>query len=123
MPHVGKRPIVDLRGDDVETVVDRRGSLRLFLARTDRLENADAVPLERESTMVVVPPNAAERVPDSNVSQVVDSPNVFSMCVWQSTPPGKTNRPCASITFTSGPAGSASPIATTRPSSSIRSAT
>ena len=46
--------------------------------------------------MVVVRPNAAALVPVSKVSQVVDWPNLFSKCVWQSTPPGIVSKPVAS---------------------------
>jgi hypothetical protein len=43
-----------------------------------------------KSTMVVVPPHAAARVPVSKVSAAVVPPNGISMCVWPSTPPGRT---------------------------------
>lgn len=40
--------------------------------------------------MVVVPPQAAARVPVSKVSEAKVPPNGSSMCVWASTPPGMT---------------------------------
>ena len=51
-----------------------------------------------KSTMQVVPPNAAARVPVSNVSEDSVPPNGISMWVWGSTPPGITSRPAASMT-------------------------
>ena len=43
--------------------------------------------------IVVVPPQAAARVPVSNVSDAVVPPNGSSMCVWTSMPPGITYLP------------------------------
>ena len=51
-----------------------------------------------KSTMLVVPPNAAARVPVSKVSDDSVPPNGISMWVWGSTPPGSTRRPVASMT-------------------------
>ena len=51
-----------------------------------------------KSTMLVVPPNAAARVPVSKVSDDSVPPNGISMWVWGSTPPGSTSRPVASMT-------------------------
>ena len=51
-----------------------------------------------KSTMVVVPPQAAARVPVSKVSDANVPPNGSSMWVWTSTPPGTTSLPVASIT-------------------------
>src|SRR5690606_32241909 len=51
-----------------------------------------------KSTIVVVPPQAAARVPVSNVSDAFVPPNGSSMCVWQSTAPGITYLPVASTT-------------------------
>src|SRR3954468_23812652 len=51
-----------------------------------------------KSTMVVVPPQAAARVPVSNVSEAWVPPKGLSMCVWPSMPPGMTYFPLASIT-------------------------
>ena len=50
-----------------------------------------------KSMMVVVPPNAAARLPVSNVSLAKVPPNGSSMCVWGSIPPGITHLPLASI--------------------------
>jgi hypothetical protein len=43
-----------------------------------------------KSTMEVVPPNAAARVPVSKSSAEVVPPNGMSRWVWQSIPPGMT---------------------------------
>jgi hypothetical protein len=43
-----------------------------------------------KSTIVVVPPHAAARVPVSNVSDAVVPPKGISMWVCPSTPPGTT---------------------------------
>src|ERR687898_2117691 len=51
-----------------------------------------------KSTIVVVPPQAAARVPVSNVSEALVPPNGSSMWVWTSTPPGSTYLPAASTT-------------------------
>ena len=50
-----------------------------------------------KSTMDVVPPKAAARVPVSKVSLANVPPNGSSMCVWTSMPPGMTYFPVASI--------------------------
>ena len=47
--------------------------------------------------MVVVPPQAAARVPVSNVSDAKVPPKGSSMCVCTSMPPGTTYLPVASI--------------------------
>src|SRR4051794_31119075 len=52
-----------------------------------------------KSTIVVVPPQAAARVPVSNVSDAFAPPNGISMWVCASTPPGITYFPPASITL------------------------
>ncbi|GAA3150730.1 hypothetical protein GCM10017687_80450 [Streptomyces echinatus] len=52
-----------------------------------------------KSTIVVVPPQAAARVPVSKVSAAVVPPKGISMWVWPSTPPGMTYLPVASMTF------------------------
>jgi hypothetical protein len=51
-----------------------------------------------KSTIVVVPPQAAARVPVSKVSDANVPPNGSSMCVCASTPPGITYFPVASMT-------------------------
>ena len=50
-----------------------------------------------KSMIVVVPPNAAARVPVSNVSVANVPPNGSSMWVCASMPPGMTYLPVASI--------------------------
>src|SRR5579859_6652476 len=55
--------------------------------------------------MVVVPPQAAARVPVSKVSAENVPPNGISMCVCASIPPGSTYFPVASMTWSAaGPA-------------------
>src|SRR5215467_739530 len=56
-----------------------------------------------KSMIVVVPPNAAARVPVSNVSLANVPPNGSSMWVCASTPPGITYLPVASTTCTPSP--------------------
>ncbi|GGY06283.1 hypothetical protein GCM10010510_60320 [Streptomyces anandii JCM 4720] len=51
-----------------------------------------------KSTIVVVPPQAAARVPVSKVSEAKVPPKGSSMWVWASTPPGMTYFPVASTT-------------------------
>ncbi len=51
-----------------------------------------------KSTMEVVPPQAAARVPVSKVSLANVPPNGISMWVCASIPPGMTSLPAASIT-------------------------
>ena len=50
-----------------------------------------------KSMMVVVPPQAAARVPVSKVSEAKVPPKGSSMWVWASTPPGMTYLPVASM--------------------------
>ena len=52
-----------------------------------------------KSMIVVVPPQAAARVPVSKVSAENVPPNGISMCVCTSMPPGSTYLPVASITW------------------------
>src|SRR3954453_19563237 len=58
-----------------------------------------------KSMIVVVPPNAAARVPVSKVSEAAVPPNGSSMCVCASMPPGTTSFPVASMTCSSGMSG------------------
>src|SRR5689334_22119302 len=51
-----------------------------------------------KSTMLVVPPKAAARVPVSKSSAEVVPPKGISRCVWASMPPGMTYIPAASMT-------------------------
>jgi len=76
----------------------------------------------QKSTIVVVPPNAADTVPEVKSSQLTVPPNGISMCVWGSIAPGSTYLPAASITR-SASAGSDRPIIATCSSSTSRSAT
>ena len=55
-----------------------------------------------KSTMHVVPPCAAARVPVSKVSEVSVPPKGIWWWVWGSTPPGMTSRPAASMTRSAG---------------------
>ena len=59
---------------------------------------------------IVVPPNAAEVVPEVKSSQVTVPPNGISMWVWGSIAPGITYLPPASITRSASPSSEA-PIA------------
>src|ERR671916_510537 len=56
--------------------------------------------------IVVVPPQAAARVPLSKVSEALVPPNGSSMWVWASMPPGMTYLPVASTTESTRPARS-----------------
>ena len=61
-----------------------------------------------KSMMVVVPPQAAARVPVSKVSEANVPPNGISMCVCTSIPPGSTYLPVASMTWSAASANGAS---------------
>ncbi len=65
-----------------------------------------------KSTIVVVPPQAAARVPVSNVSTEKVPPNGISMWVCASMPPGSTYSPSASMTW---PAAAAQATAVSLP--------
>ena len=56
--------------------------------------------------IVVVPPQAAARVPVSKVSEAAVPPNGSSMWVWASMPPGMTYLPVASMTVSTDAARS-----------------
>src|ERR1035441_8453938 len=58
-----------------------------------------------KSTMVVVPPKAAARVPVRKSSALVVPPKGMSRWVWQSMPPGRTYMPAASMTVTNDGSG------------------
>ena len=68
----------------------------------------------QKSISVVVPPKAAETVPDVKSSQVVVPPKNISMCVCGSIAPGITYFPAASITL-SADTSSDSPSSETVP--------
>ncbi len=72
-----------------------------------------------KSMMVVVPPQAAARVPVSKVSTENVPPNGISMCVCASIPPGSTYLPVASMTWSAASAAGAS--AGGAPGSPVRS--
>src|SRR5208282_1424112 len=72
-----------------------------------------------KSMIVVVPPQAAARVPVSKVSTENVPPNGISMCVCTSIPPGSTYLPVASMTRSAASAAGAS--AGGRPGSPVRS--
>src|SRR5580693_5086886 len=72
-----------------------------------------------KSMIVVVPPQAAARVPVSKVSTEEVPPNGISMCVCTSIPPGRTYLPVASMTRSAASAAGAS--AGGRPGSPVRS--
>jgi hypothetical protein len=66
--------------------------------------------------MVVVPPKAAEVVPEVKSSQETVPPKGISMWVWGSMAPGITYLPAASMTL-SASTSSEPPISETFPSS------
>ena len=68
----------------------------------------------QKSISVVVPPNAAETVPEVKSSQVTVPPKNISMWVCGSIAPGMTYFPVASITL-SAAMSSDSPISETVP--------
>ena len=57
----------------------------------------------QKSISGVVPPNAADTVPEVKSSQLVVPPNGISMCVWGSIAPGITYLPVASISRSAEP--------------------
>ena len=63
--------------------------------------------------IVVVPPQAAARVPVSNVSADMVPPKGISMWVWTSMPPGMTYLPVASISLSATMPAAAAPRART----------
>ncbi len=58
-----------------------------------------------KSTIVVVPPIAAARVPVSKSSAELVPPKGMSRCVCASMPPGSSSRPVASTTVSAALAG------------------
>src|ERR1700744_4597282 len=58
-----------------------------------------------KSMIVVVPPQAAARVPVSKVSTENVPPNGISMWVWAAIPPGSTDLPGASMPRSAAPGG------------------
>ena len=80
------------------------------------------LPWMQKSTWQVVPPNAAETVPEVKSSQEVVPPKGMSRCVCGSMQPGSTIFPAASITLSAW-TSSDSPISVTDSSSTNTSAT
>ncbi len=76
----------------------------------------------QKSTRQVVPPNAAETVPEVKSSQVVVPPKNISRCVCGSIAPGRTYFPAASTTL-SADTSSDSPSSDTVPFSTNTSPT
>ena len=69
----------------------------------------------QNGSTVVLPPNAAERVPLAKSSAITTSgPDGWAKCTWLSMPPGRTSLPVASMTSAAGPRSC--PSATMRPS-------
>ncbi len=84
--------------------------------------NVWPLPWMQKSTWHVVPPNAAETVPEVKSSQDVVPPNGMSRCVWGSMQPGSTIFPVASITRSAWTSSDA-PMSVTDSSSTNTSAT
>ena len=76
----------------------------------------------QKSIKQVVPPNAADVVPEVKSSQVTVPPNAISRCVCGSMAPGMTTLPVASITLSAG-TSSAWPTSVTVPLSAKTSPT
>ena len=92
--HLGEGVVVDVAHDHVEAVVGDGVALGLGVPRVEalaqRLRRATGPRSRRSSSC---PPNAAARVPVSNVSLANVPPNGSSMWVWTSMAPGITYRP------------------------------
>ena len=87
--HRLERVVVDAAEDHVEAVVDRAVAVGLGVPRVEAvLHHARRSRCTAKSMIVVVPPQAAARVPVSKVSDANVPPNGSSMCVCASTPPG-----------------------------------
>src|SRR6202050_1860737 len=97
-------------------IVQLPSALECHLSRVPSSE----VPLAwtAKATMVVVPPQAAARVPVSNVSTENVPPNGISMCVCTSIPPGSTYLPVASMTWSAACAAALSVAPPPAPSAS-----
>ena len=96
--HLRERVVVDVAHDHVEAVVGDRVALGLGVPGVEARRAATCPstgPRSRRS--IVVPPNAAARVPVSKVSLANVPPNGSSMWVWTSMPPGITYLPVASM--------------------------
>ena len=102
--HLGQGRVVDVAHDHVEAVVDDGVALGLRMPRVQagaqRLAPRDWT---AKSTIDVVPPNAAARVPVSNVSLAKVPPNGSSMWVCTSIAPGMTYQPGGRDRLVGGP--------------------
>ena len=97
-----QRPAVTQVGDaDVEADVDHRLRSARSSRGTSRAPSGNDSPgvCMQKSIKQVVPPNAAEIVPEVKSSQVTVPPNAISRCVCGSMAPGMTTLPVASITL------------------------
>ena len=72
----------------MERIVDCAHAVGFRLPGVHPCEQRLTLCLYGESTIIVVPPHAAARVPVSNVSADFVPPNGISMCVWASIPTG-----------------------------------
>src|ERR1051326_560910 len=97
-------------------------SRAFFIQVSSAPRRVSPLPWIAKSMSVVVPPQAAARVPVSKSSELVVPPNGMSRCVWTSMPPGKTYLPLASIVFLARSRGNLSPMATILPPSMPTSA-
>ena len=96
--HRLERLVVDAADDLVEGVVDRAVARRPWRARRrGRRCTRSPVRCTAKSTIVVVPPQAAARVPVSKVSEANVPPKAAPCGCGASTPPGMTYLPVASI--------------------------
>ena len=83
----------------MEPVVDAGLAVGLLVPRVQALAEAcRRCGWTAKSMIVVVPPNAAARVPVSKVSLAKVPPKGSCMWVWMSIPPGMTHLPVASMT-------------------------
>ena len=105
--HRLERLVVDLADDLVEAVVDRAVAAGLLVPSATWSCTRWPCACTTKSTIVVVPPQAAARVPVSKVSEARVPPNGISMCVCASMPPGITYLPVASMTCRRSPSRSA----------------
>ena len=92
--HLLQRSLGDIRDDGVEGVVDGAHVLSALACHVSIPASRDS-PLVwiAKSMIIVVPPQAAARVPVSKVSADVVPPKGISMWVWASMPPGTTYLP------------------------------
>jgi hypothetical protein len=94
--HVFQTRAAQVGDDHVQAEIDAGFALGLFPPGVQSVAHACAARWMAKSTMVVVPPNAAARVPVSKSSLDVVPPNGMSRCVCASIPPGSSSSPEAS---------------------------